>query len=256
MSAKRIQPSFAAPDLPPEKAFAALKGQLDALQHLNGQNYQQARAEEQEWRQFTEKLIIRSFGEQSPNHQNFRRTISAGQHSIVPYGGGIPHQQNQRNFEARIRESEAVLNACLKELELDLPSAYEPGEQYEFYRDVKACLALAKKEIFVIDPYLSTEIFDVYATAIPRSVSFRLLSGKVPPDVEQLAKKYAAGGNLEFRSSASIHDRVIFADNRVWLIGQSLKDAAAKKPTYIVEHDESLQRPIYEAIWNAAKPII
>jgi hypothetical protein len=71
-----------------------------------------------------------------------------------------------------------------------------------------------------------------------------------------LALKYAAGGNLHFRSSNAIHDRVIFADDRVWLTGQSIKDAAKKKPTYIVEHDEKLQRAIYEPIWTAATVII
>jgi hypothetical protein len=33
----------------------------------------------------------------------------------------------------------------------------------------------AAKEVFVIDPYISSEIFDLYANAIPCSVSFRLL---------------------------------------------------------------------------------
>jgi hypothetical protein len=58
------------------------------------------------------------------------------------------------------------------------------------------------------------------------------------------------GGNLEFRSSTSIHDRVLFVDNRVWLSGQSFKDAARKTPAYIVEHNESLMRPPYEQIWR------
>ena len=108
----------------------------------------------------------------------------------------------------------------------------------------------------MIDPYLSMEIFDVYASSIPRSVTFRLLSNNVPSDVKALAQKYASGGNLQFRSSASVHDRVIFVDKRVWLSGQSIKDAAKKKPTYIVEHDEPLMREIYERIWQSALVVI
>jgi hypothetical protein len=42
----------------------------------------------------------------------------------------------------------------------------------------------------------------------------------------------------------------------VWLSGQSLKDAAKKKPTYIVEHDEPLMRVIYEDIWAKASTLI
>ena len=41
---------------------------------------------------------------------------------------------------------------------------------------------------------------------------------------------------------------MLFADGRVWLCGQSLKDAARKKPTYVVEHDEPLMRRIYAAV--------
>jgi hypothetical protein len=95
-------------------------------------------------------------------------------------------------------------------------------------------------------------MFDVYANAIPRSVSFRLLSANMPSAVLPLAQKYASGANFQFKTSSVIHDRVIFADNRVWMCGQSLKDAAKKKPTYLVEHDEQLMRAVYEDIWGKA----
>lgn len=140
--------------------------------------------------------------------------------------------------------------------EPEIQAVFETGQEYEFYRAVKTILGFAAKEIFVIDPYISAEMFDVYAGAIPRTVSFRLLSANVPPQVLSVAQKYASGGNLQFRSSNAIHDRVIFADNRVWLSGQSLKDAAKKKPTYIVEHDEPLMRVIYEDIWAKASTLI
>lgn len=102
---------------------------------------------------------------------------------------------------------------------------------------------------------MNAEIFDVYAGSIPRSVKFRLLSNNVSNDVKVLAQKYASGGNLQFRVSASVHDPVIFADKRVWVSGQSIKDAAKKKPTYIVEHDEPPMREIYERIWQSASTV-
>jgi len=258
---RRSQPAEVPPDLTPERAYSALSTQLKKMQDLKGRNYEEAHGAEEEWFQLTAKLIMRSFGGSSPNYSNFRSARSAGEHFMVPYGAGIAHAQNQKNFEARLRAYEAALKSCLSELELDLPETgvkgvYEPGEEYEFYRDVKACLGIAQREIFVIDPYLNAEIFDVYANAIPRTIHFRLLSANVPADVRTLGQKYASGGNFEFRASPSIHDRVLFADNHVWLCGQSLKDAAKKKPTYIVEHDENLMREVYEKIWGAATPVI
>ncbi len=260
MPTRRTQPTGTPPDLPAEKAYAVLNVQLEKLQLLKGRNYEDAEAAENEWFQLTEKLVLRSFGSESRNYSNFRRGRIAGQHFAV-LDGEVHHARYQRNFEARQKAYEASLRSCIAELELYLPDAgikgaYEPGEQYEYYRDVSACMKLAQNEIFIVDPYLSKEIFEVYADSIPRAVLFRLLSTNVPADVQTLAQKYAAGGNLEFRYSALIHDRVLFADNRVWLSGQSLKDAARTKPTYIVEHDEPSMRQIYEPIWNSASTLI
>lgn len=264
---RRSQPLQLGPDLPPEKAYAALSEQLNALKHFQGAPCEKAKAAEDEWYVLTEKLILRSFGSGSTNLAHFRHCKSVGppQTLALDYGFGgqrrNPPDVSQPRFEARLQCYESVLKSCIAELKIDLPEqeikgVYEPGQEYEFYRDVKAILGLAQAQLLVIDPYLSAELFNLYADAIPRTVDFRLLSANVPQGVKALAQKYASGGNFEFRSSNSIHDRVIFVDRRVWLLGQSIKDAAKKKPTYIVEHDESIQRGVYEQLWRRGSPVI
>ncbi len=48
-----------------------------------------------------------------------------------------------------------------------------------------------------------------------------------------------------------------FADDRCWVIGQSIKDAAKKKPTYIVEHPSPiLMKGIYDPLWAAATVVV
>jgi len=230
---------------------------------LKSLRYQEGETKEKEWAQFTGNIIARAFASDSPNRSHFGHARSAGDYFIrTDFGyAGEDHALNQRNYEARIQAYEGVLNSCLAELKLDLPepeiqSVFEPGQEYELYRAVKTILGFASHEILIIDPYISAELFDVYAEAIPRTVAFRLLSANLPAAVLSLAQKYATGGNLQVRSSNSIHDRVLFADNRVWVCGQSLKDAAKKKPTYIVEHDEPLMRRIYEDVWANATALI
>ena len=263
MTARRAaQPAGKPADLPPGKAYPLLNQQLTKLQELKGHNYVEVEAAEEEWRQFTETLVLRAFGSEGTNYRNFRWAADAGEHYMVPYGAGIPHQLNQSNYEARMTAYETALRSSISSLELDLPDAgikgvYEPGQQYEFYADVKGCLKSAQQEIFIVEPYPSTELFDVYAQAIPRTVGFRLLTApNIPADVKTLAQKYAAGGNFALRTTNAIHDRVLFADKRVWVTGQSIKDAAKKKPTYIIELDEPLMRNIYESVWQAATVIV
>jgi hypothetical protein len=71
----------------------------------------------------------------------------------------------------------------------------------------------------------------------------------------QFAKLYATSHTLELRSSGEVHDRHIFVDQRGWMVGQSIKDAAKKKPTCMVEIGAGLVpsiRRIYEDAWTRA----
>ena len=52
---------------------------------------------------------------------------------------------------------------------------------------------------------------------------------------------------------------MVFLDQRGWVIGQSIKDAAKTKPTYLIELNEpslTASRDAHEKIWKDAKSII
>jgi hypothetical protein len=181
----RRTPPPTPPALSPEKAYAVLSKQLEALQGLKSLGYQEGKPKEKEWAQFTGNIIARAFASDSPNRSQFGHAGSAGDYFITTDFGyrGEDHALNQRNYLARIEAYEGVLNSCLAELKLDLPepeiqSVFEPGQEYELYRTVKTILGLATKEIFIIDPYINAEMFEAYANSIPRTVSFRLLSNQ------------------------------------------------------------------------------
>jgi hypothetical protein len=261
MPPRRTQPNVFEPSITPERAYTAIKKQLASLQAMRSKNYIKSEAEEEEWKHFTHSIVERTFGPHSSNVRKFSMAKSAGDYFIAAYGSGVNHGLNQRNFEARIQALESFLKACLAELELIVPESeitgtYEPGDEYEFYRDIKSILSNVKDQVLIVDPYLSRELFDLYADGIDRSVQLRILTNNLPSDALAVAQKYATGGNLRLRTTNAIHDRAIFADDRVWMVGQSLKDAAKKKPTYIVEHDAALARPAYEDIWGKAQVVI
>ena len=176
---------------------------------------------------------------------------------------GIGPRQRQLNFEARVKEFEAILRSLVKTLELQLPEeeikgVYEPGDEYAFYRDLILIVAAATKDILIVDAYLDEQVFNLYVSKVPDATVVRILSNKINPNVETVARMYTKRKPLELRSSGSIHDRLVFLDQRGWVIGQSIKDAARKKPTYLIELKEpslTAARDAHNKIWAEARVI-
>ena len=257
MSPRARAPEPKAPDWPPDKTVRILRQQLSDLQKLKGHSYREIENELRTWDQFTASVLAHGFGEGSANEDNFARARSAGAWRI----GGMPESQIQRNYQLRIEQYEAALTSSIKELEYMLPEqdlrgAYEPGDEYAFYKDLKGILATAKSDVLIVDNYLSVGVFDMYVEGIQQSATLRILSNRPGETLLAIMKKYSSGRKFELRTSTEIHDRVILADGRCWVIGQSIKDAAKKKPTYIVEVDSRRMLPIYEDIWSRSIALI
>lgn len=173
---------------------------------------------------------------------------------------GISSFQMQLNYAERIKQYEIVVSSSITELEASLPEAaiqgaYDVGDEYAFYKNLKDIVAQAKADIFIVDNYLNTEFFELYVEPVGAGVALRILTDVLRGNLEAVAKKYAASHTLELRSSGEVHDRHVFVDHRGWMVGQSIKDAAKKKPTYMVEVSAGLVpsiRKIYEDIWTRA----
>ena len=139
----------------------------------------------------------------------------------------------------------------------ELAGSYDIGDEYSFYRDLKTIVGFGTKELFIVDNYLDTQLFDVYMENVDPAVTVRVLTDKVVDPLKAVAEKFSKRGGFELRSSKDVHDRVVFADDRCWVIGQSIKDAAKRKPTYIVEHSGAAwMKGIYEAIWAGATTVV
>ena len=246
------------PDFPPEKTYGALRKQLAALDGFRGRNHNEVENDEREWKNLTLNILIHGFGEASENVSQFHSAKSVG----TWYISGMSEGLIQDNFEKRIAAFTAMLKSSLSELELMMPApelagAYEPGDEYHFYKDLKTIVGLATRDLLIVDNYLDTQLFDVYMENAAPSVAVRVLTNQVAEPLRLVAEKFARRGGFELRSSKEVHDRVIFADDRCWVIGQSIKDAAKTKPTYIVEHSgAATMNAIYETIWTDATLIV
>jgi hypothetical protein len=248
------------PTVAPDRALRALTQQLDGLQKLKNRSYQEADAEETEWTHLTQSIIEAAFGDPSSSLERFYAANSAGGFVL----GGTRPQERQINFESRVKEYDALLRSLIGVLRLQLPedkinATYASGEQYDFYRDLSVLMATAIREVFIVDAYLNEDVFNLYVDKVPAPAKVRVLSNKIGANVEAVARMYAKNRPLELRSSPAIHDRAIFFDDRGCIIGQSIKDAAGKKPTYLIELDEpalTAIRASHDAIWSAAKVVV
>lgn len=158
-----------------------------------------------------------------------------------------------------------VVNRAIADLELQVPEkgrvAFAAGEVYDFFRELNKVIGSAEKSIFIVDPYLDATVFDHYLNSRKANVTVRLLLSKNSENVKSAAKKYTQqhGNVIEVRKSNKIHDRVIFLDGYVcWIVGQSLRDAAKAKPTYLAPLAPDVvaaKLDDYERIWTEAQAI-
>ena len=151
-----------------------------------------------------------------------------------------------------------ILHRAIADLELEAPDkervVFAPGEVYDFFRKLNQVIESAEASIFIVDPYLDQTVFDRYLISRKQNVTVRLLlkanANTIKPAAERYIQQY--GEVLKIKTSNQIHDRVC------WIVGQSLKDAAEAKPTYLVALppdiiDDKLW--VYEDIWNKASSI-
>jgi len=171
----------------------------------------------------------------------------------------------QLTRDAHIGTIHNVLHRAIADLELKvgaLPAqAFGPGAVYDFMKALRDLLASATTSLFVIDPYLDEQVFDTYLSTLSPAVSARLLARDSAKSLRASVAAFVVQKRMsvEIRTSQATHDRVIFLDDRsCWVLGQSLKDAAKSKPTYLapLPNDVAqLKKADYERIWASAIPL-
>lgn len=158
-----------------------------------------------------------------------------------------------------------TIHEAIATLENNLPAdagqVFGPGAVYDFFRALNELVGSATQSLFVVDPYMDNVVFDGYLANLTRPITTRLLMHRYLDSVKAAASAFQAqhGGQIEVRRSTELHDRLIFIDGvQCWALGASIKDAAAKKPTYLAPLAEDLvaeKLRIYDGLWQAATPI-
>jgi hypothetical protein len=249
--ARALEPK--GPDWTPERTLQILRQQLAELKELKQHKKQEVSRQYDVWSQTTWAVFSHGFGQQSHNLTDF---------NFANYGAKLKNEQEE--YQRVTERQETAILSSIKELEMGLPEAelkgaYEAGDEFAFYKDLKGILSSASSNVFIVDNYLNTDFFELYVEAIGPPVSVRILTDEVRGNLKIVATKYAHRGQFELRSSKDVHDRHIFVDGRGWMVGQSIKDGAKKKPTYMVEIGAALLptvRTIYEDLWTRSTVVV
>ena len=135
---------------------------------------------------------------------------------------------------------------------------YDVEKEYDLYKDLKNIFTNAKRNVFVVDAYIDTTVYDLYIDKIPPITKIRILTNRPPSSVIEVGRKIAKTRSLEIATSNSVHDRYIFVDGKGWMLGSSLKDAAKSKPTTLIQLQDAYKETfgLYETMWETGNKII
>jgi hypothetical protein len=248
----KLRAQLEGPD-PIEKHVLLLK-LVDLFDHVpdfSGQGLMEARSPQRWWLSSVGALLDRydsiSFG------AKFETTLTMMT--------AFPADRAKYINEIQGQVADAIARIKLQ-LELDgraeIGTAYEPGDIYRYFADLKKIIGTATRDVMIIDPYFDGAAFDAYLSEIPKGVSIRILTDRYAKDVFVYAKKHAAqfGTATDIKRSDDLHDRLVIVDqDACWISGSSIKDAG-KKATYlipVVPEIAEAKRKIYAGIWAAAK---
>jgi hypothetical protein len=136
--------------------------------------------------------------------------------------------------------------------------AFESGQQFDYFDEIRKILESATSDVLVIDPYLGADFISKYLPHIKGDVQIRLLVENQITQVRTTVEAYVAqyGANVEVRKSSGMHDRYIFIDKKeCYHSGATFKDGAVKSPTTLTQITDAFAPvlQIYEEAWAAGK---
>ncbi|MCG8047365.1 MAG: hypothetical protein N0C89_02690 [Candidatus Thiodiazotropha endolucinida] len=173
-----------------------------------------------------------------------------------------------QNWKPAITQIQGQVLDAIEELKLELEldgrseigNAYEPGDVYKFFADLKSIISDAENELLIVDPYFNGEAFNAYLSEVDASINVRVLADRYSKDIKAYVDKHIDqyGSSIEIKRSKELHDRIVFIDDGVsWIMGGSIKDAG-KKATYLIPLATPITEAkyaIYNEIWARASNV-
>jgi hypothetical protein len=127
---------------------------------------------------------------------------------------------------------------------------------HTFDRYLRSIFAAAKLEVLVADAWVDETTFDNVLDVIPKSIPFKLLYAESRGAFDQRATRFAKEfSEFQLRRYKRLHDRFMVVDEKGYVLGPSIKDAASESPALVVEmasKEKRLLRSFFNELWSAA----
>ena len=140
---------------------------------------------------------------------------------------------------------------------------FPSNSEYDAYVAIRDVIGNTVKELTIEDPYIGTSLLTVLRTIQSAKVRVRILTiaKNLPADftVELAAfqKQYPAI-TVEIRHTTNFHDRFIIADDAVYHVGASIKDAGKRAFMINLVQDQANKDKLIGSIeqaWTSAQPL-
>jgi hypothetical protein len=109
---------------------------------------------------------------------------------------------------------------------------FEKGLLHSAYQRIRDIIHGSVKEIYIIDPYIDSSIFELFKCFESTKLSIKVLTAKTPADYvheKNLFLKQYTNLTIEEKMTKDFHDRFIIIDKKsTYHLGASIKDAGRK----------------------------
>jgi hypothetical protein len=245
-----------------KRALALLKDYLEEIPHLETLHYKNE--EFVLWRRKVEAVVKAAF------------PLPSEEYDWIDGAFGAIHllgteESWQKEYLERLGRYRTALKSILQKHEIfgvsALPSEaiYPAGTPYDAYKDIRAIISAASTKLVIVDPYVDGTLFDLLGNA-QADVQIQVLTRTMKGDFQLAGRKFkeqrekAQKGGLEVRvESGEFHDRFIIADDRVFHLGASIKDAGEKHCATSEFEDSRIKQMVMKITsesWDAASVVI
>jgi hypothetical protein len=127
---------------------------------------------------------------------------------------------------------------------------------HTFDKFLRKTLAEAKVQVLVADSWVDDTVFDNVLDVIPKTIPVKVIYAQARGAFEQRAKRFATEyPKFASRRYKALHDRFIVVDDKAYVLGPSIKDAASNSPALIVSlgaKAKGLLEKFFHQLWGKA----